>query len=77
MGLLKALLDRKILTMKTSKPVPRLKTKSIGDEVELFGDWTNRKFTVANIRDDGYYELSHNGKIVVTASECHEIRQTR
>ncbi len=76
MGLLKGL-SGKIWKMKTSKPVPRLKHKSVGDKVELFGDWTDRKFTVANIRDDGYYELSHNGKIVVTASECHEIRQTR
>lgn len=57
-----------------NKPTPRLSMYSIGDEIHL-KDYS-KPFVIANIREDGYYDLANQkGKIVITAAKCHEVKE--
>lgn len=57
----------------SAKPPPRLRDYQPGDTVEIRGDSRGRRFLIEYLRADGYYELSLNGQIIITASPCHEV----
>ena len=52
--------------MHSHTPKPRLRHFEIGDKIRLPND--KRDFVIREIREDGYFELSHK----VTASNDHE-----
>lgn len=58
--------------MRTAHPAPRLRGIPVGQQVTL-ADGQCRTLTVAAIRPDGYIELNHGGRLIVTASPCHLI----
>lgn len=59
---------------RTNNPTRRLYMYSVGQEVML-KDYA-KPFVVANIREDGYYELANaKGKIIITASSGHEVKE--
>jgi hypothetical protein len=62
--------------VRTATPTPRLRGIPIGQSVILI-DGTTRTLTVAAIRPDGYIELTQGGRLIVTASPCHLILESK
>lgn len=62
--------------MRTAHPQHRLRDIPIGQHVKL-ADLTDHTFTVAAVRDDGYIELTLNGRPVVIASPGHLITESK
>ena len=58
-------------------PTLRLRDAVIGQSVQLKIPGDERTLQVVSIREDGYYELEHNGRKVVTASPGHEVRKIK
>lgn len=59
---------------RTNKPTRRLYMYSVGQVVKL-KDYA-KHFVVAKIREDGYYDLANEkGRIVITASSGHEVKE--
>lgn len=65
--------------MRSENPVLRLRDFSVGASVRLKDDQLKRKLVISAIRSGhplpGFYDLSNNGKVVVTASPCHEVEK--
>jgi hypothetical protein len=60
--------------MYTVIPTPRLRNKAVGDDVILDIPRYEQVLKVQRIRDDGYYDLTYNGRLVITAAACHVIK---
>jgi len=59
------------MTERINIPTPRLRMCSIGQRIKLPKD--DRIFVVNSVRDEQYIDLHCHGKLVVTASKCHEV----
>jgi hypothetical protein len=64
-------------TERLSKPKLRLRNANIGQRVTLVSHEHKQPFVVESIREDGYYELSHNGKPYSIASPGHEVKEIK
>jgi hypothetical protein len=59
--------------MRSHTPTPRLRHFDIGATIRLPND--KRDLKISAIREDGYFDLTLGGKLVVTASHDHEVQK--
>lgn len=61
--------------MITATPVKRIADYTVGDYVKPkgLGSHYEKPFLIVAIRETGHYDLSFNGRVVLTVAASHEV----